>query len=812
MNNEFDIIIPDLRGTGRSSLLRCPSSLSVIACQKLLAQQFGIDTSLSGFSVNEMAADIIDMIQSIKKQGDVIYLYGLYFGSYIIDRILRIDPSITNAVVMDGVCTPPYCNATDTDVFFNSVGIQILTQCTKNSTKCRNTLGQSTDVVSKYLALQKEPSVNGVYKCGLSYDLIAFQNRSLSGMALLNPALKGSIPALISRSDRCSIYDATALAVITSQIQSYLAKSLDPLRSDIIHRHIVLSEFVSTSLSVDEANRFDDNAAFTTYSRSTLAKQLRDGWIPYNTTPLLPNNYTGPLLMLNGDMDPFNPLSRIYNASQLVVFSGIGFNTARHTPMRSNSSLHCAQMIISQFFASPNNSINATCVSEVVVPSYEDSSAFTADLWDGIFRRTSVDVSAGLFSAISCSILFFVTLLCLLCVIIFYNKQPVRSRFIAPYIGNVTVLVITAGNIYIGAAQWERLYPVYSSILRTITNALIAIAVLALFIQALRFYLLRYLYKTMGTTKNDYTKILKVLTSKITYAVIMCISIVFWFFLFGISLGVANSSWGNYNGDFNGNLTYLELAYALILLILLVILFIIDIFFISKTWKNPIFTFFVDDPLLFRLDTIFFLISYFFFIMYNILSQFFDGYLIFVLQFLAYTFAILFSGGTAVIAVFVRYIRGIADKASTTDILDRTQRLQVMVADPKGLELISTYARAEFSYENVAVVVDVKEELETYSAKTDPEKYAVLDRLVTTYLDRNSDMEVNVPGNVRQAVLALHGRMGVENTVGEGMAVLESLLSSCVITLCDTFTRYEDTKQCKEFWSYMKAANDIKIV
>jgi hypothetical protein len=344
----------------------------------------------------------------------------------------------------------------------------------------------------------------------------------------------------------------------------------------------------------------------------------------------------------------------------------------------------------------------------------------------------------------------------------------------------------------------------WGELLNAIGGALIMVTVVAFSMQSVRFYILRYLYQNMSTSPS-HTKqllLLKVLTSNITFVVVLVATVILWAGLYFLAYF--------YEGTFNA-ITYTEFACALVILITLLILFAIDLVFISKVCKNNFLNaFFVDDPLLFRVDTAMLLISFAFFILYNFLTGVVDSYTYNIFQLFAYGFGIMFSGGTVCIGVLVGYIRGIRPKQHS-DKLDKNERLAYMLQDAKGRELVSKYARAEFSYENVAIVIDLNEMLPTYSEKTDMEKYQLVDNVVNTYLDRTSTMEVNVPALVRQAVISLHQRQAVETTQGEGQRIMEELHNAAIVTLLDTYSRYEDTRECKHYWTLVKTASDLKI-
>ncbi len=56
--------------------------------------------SIAGFRTTEAAYDVIDFMKTMKAVGQTeIILYGVSYGTYLVNRILQLEPSLTDVNV-----------------------------------------------------------------------------------------------------------------------------------------------------------------------------------------------------------------------------------------------------------------------------------------------------------------------------------------------------------------------------------------------------------------------------------------------------------------------------------------------------------------------------------------------------------------------------------------------------------------------------------------------------------------------------------------------------------------------------------------
>lgn len=96
-DDEFDLVLPDHRGTGRSTLLACPGMQPIpgddtglktlLACREKLLQKYQ-KSGLAGFSTTDAAHDLAHFLNQTTKAGDEIIVYGVSYGTYCLFLIL----------------------------------------------------------------------------------------------------------------------------------------------------------------------------------------------------------------------------------------------------------------------------------------------------------------------------------------------------------------------------------------------------------------------------------------------------------------------------------------------------------------------------------------------------------------------------------------------------------------------------------------------------------------------------------------------------------------------------------------------------
>ncbi len=110
----YDLIIPDHRGTGRSSRI-CPEQEAVNSAEgtglagdewgPCIGAMYADVARTSAFSITEAAKDLSQLISQQRGQGQVL-LYGVSYGTQLALRMLQVAPVPLDGLVLDGLVPP----------------------------------------------------------------------------------------------------------------------------------------------------------------------------------------------------------------------------------------------------------------------------------------------------------------------------------------------------------------------------------------------------------------------------------------------------------------------------------------------------------------------------------------------------------------------------------------------------------------------------------------------------------------------------------------------------------------------------------
>ncbi|KAE9266479.1 hypothetical protein PR003_g32111, partial [Phytophthora rubi] len=150
LNGSSNVYTMDHRGTGRSTMLDCVAAQAqttaspkgrnidpteVAACAKSLSLKY---TEFTGFSVTSAATDLATLISKYTNGASTI-VYGVNYGTMLVERLMRLDPPEVTGYVMDGISSTPGV-ATDkfeyfseSEVNYGEVGDHFLGFCAEHS-------------------------------------------------------------------------------------------------------------------------------------------------------------------------------------------------------------------------------------------------------------------------------------------------------------------------------------------------------------------------------------------------------------------------------------------------------------------------------------------------------------------------------------------------------------------------------------------------------------------------------------------------------------------------------------------------------
>lgn len=462
----YDIIVPDHRGTGRSTPLQCTTTTTTTTDQEHL-QQGGRESlqecfeklkaewtegGLRGFSAQHAARDILHVMRLIRREAgqdsldEHIVLYGASYGTYVVNSVLRQDKDrLVKAVVADSlVAPPPTFNFVEWDNEYNVVGQEYLQRCDDNklcSSKMREVKGiinggDGEDGYPAQAALSSfyDKITSPSKACYAPTDL-GLVRRTLSSY-LADPDYREFILPLVYREQRCNAKDRVimdnwnfALGVF-NLLFPLAAEQGGPYREDApssvaLMRYIggiELSDHRTVSeryvkRAVDTSNplelQFADGTGYAMWNASKVARDMGIAFEP--SKGFAP--YTGPTLMLHGDLDPQTPLVQAKKWRERFSDEDdhwVEFPNGQHGAITTTLTIDgspCAMRIMAEFVVNsykgePSKELNTSCVGETISANMDFTGKhrpialdwFGGDLWDGgplLSNRNWVRIGVG---------------------------------------------------------------------------------------------------------------------------------------------------------------------------------------------------------------------------------------------------------------------------------------------------------------------------------------------------------------------------------------------------------------------------------
>eukprot|EP01084_Bolivina_argentea_P087764 158513_1 len=427
MEAQYDMYIPDHRGTGLSHPIQCPSNLLLAndlqGCINFMNNTYGND--IYHFSTYAASMDLgytIDLfIDSLTLYiPDDTIIYGISYGTYYLNTYLNIFDNQATAVILDGICPPDLCRIIDYDNNANNVGINFVNKCGDDEF-CRKQFDNNNPYESMQLLFNVlttdqscvtiELPITPVLKQVFFTLLTNFYNRIL-------------IPAVVYRMNRCNDNDKNALnyffnIMLTTNVTTNMTITLGA--------NILLSEMWngldSDDPGKDLSELLDEENGY--YISSGISVNYRLWWDIWNRYP--PNeqvygqyaNPSIPMLLLNGNLDPQTPdtwaihsaeqynanindnmpneLNRYYytfpNTPHFVMFRSPIINSTQESQITGDNLETCGFWIMKSFINRDNNWIpNDSCIDWIEKIDWSGSNNIsklltmelfgTDDLWD----------------------------------------------------------------------------------------------------------------------------------------------------------------------------------------------------------------------------------------------------------------------------------------------------------------------------------------------------------------------------------------------------------------------------------------------
>lgn len=366
----LELLVPDHRGTGDSTWLGCTASAGgkggsaevdaeeVAACAAELAGKYGPD-GLAAFSTTQAARDLALAIGAAGSADVPVFVYGVSYGTYWAHRYLQLHPGQAKGVILDSICPPAVCKLLTFDKNFDDVARQILKRCAADS-QCAKYMGSNP--VAKAEATLAKLS-NGhcpqLQKLGLDRQGL----RRVLASFTADQHVRGFLPAVIHRIDRCEAKDIQALSHLLEMMGEVEALPLDKEFSAVLHHNVGYSELYAPSpMPTEQQVAAWREQAIASPDATANSFGLQALWPKYavgQDSSQWAGNQT-PVLMLQGGLDPQTPLAwgqdlaahLTGSAQRLKIIQDSAHGVLFGSPWNQGEG-DCALELMNQFLASP---------------------------------------------------------------------------------------------------------------------------------------------------------------------------------------------------------------------------------------------------------------------------------------------------------------------------------------------------------------------------------------------------------------------------------------------------------------------------
>ncbi len=398
---DVEVLAIDHRGVGGSVPLDCPEQESASSvegagiaevewadCVSSLRSILG--ARLDQLTTTNSARDLGVAVERLRRPGVPVFVYGISYGSYVVLRYLKYFPDQPSDVVVEGI-VPPDLGFDGYDSAMNEKAKELFELC-RRDTKCVARLGPDPWATAASVVA----SIDGGHCPALGLDTDGA--RAFLGGYLAHPGIRDYLPLLVYRMQRCNARDVAALAKFYATLSAFGVSFKDGKTVTLpAFFHVALSEmWPEKGLPFAEVEEAWRKTVMST-GLSVRVAARRDGWPVYSRASIdtkLPA-YAGPLLMLQGRLDPAAPVeaaARLRDAYTSPNQAWVEFPYGAHavysgTPMPDGTD--CGEKILFQFIDHPDAPIDTSCTAATVPPGFGGSPSQNVELlgvtegWDG---------------------------------------------------------------------------------------------------------------------------------------------------------------------------------------------------------------------------------------------------------------------------------------------------------------------------------------------------------------------------------------------------------------------------------------------
>lgn len=383
---DVDYYMPDHRGTGQSSRIGCPKeeaptsdggiSITDAEWPSCLADMKAREGArLAQFNVTNAANDVGVMIERARTPGQPVFVMGISYGTYLAHRYLQLYPSQADGVIFDSLC-PTGCNLARQDQDANEAMQDFMGACAAD-TKCKEKLGP--DPWARAVALSAKLKAGHCAAIAAPGVSNAALFRRAFGQLLMNPQLRGYIPSMVYRLDRCDAGDVPALKVLVEQLTQEPPPSLEMKKWGwAVSQNIALSELWEKP-SPSRAQLAEWREGVASRDVTTLFEPVADTWPRYEPDAYATTwaDSAAPRLVLQGGLDPATLLRKARAAKPHFSQPNhywVEIPTAGHTTFVTSATTEkrsCGTQIFMSFMDNPKVAPDTSCLAKLAPLSFD---------------------------------------------------------------------------------------------------------------------------------------------------------------------------------------------------------------------------------------------------------------------------------------------------------------------------------------------------------------------------------------------------------------------------------------------------------
>lgn len=365
----FELVVPSHRGTAYGTTLSCQNTPDLRSCVTQLQATWG--PSLRHFDTHAAAQDLLRLAQAYLPQKGPALLFGGSYGTIWVQRVLAAAPELFDAALMDSAGDLGG-NFEQVDLRAQHAGERALGLCAQSPGCARHFVDGVAATLRRVVELERS-GLGCLSKIHRSWEeLQGLMYRLLSGTderVLIAP--------LVHRIDRCDEDDQRVLDHALSAKRSG-ASSVTGAFNLLVNLTVIYRELYQSSVPASDLLETGEGLLFGGGAMKVLAK--RRSWFPKDferKRPALNPQYTGPLHIVQGSLDPLSApetIPELRKRWHRAAIDALELPFAGHASPRftkRDDQILCSAQWLSAFLQNPAAPLDPKCMQGVAAPDWE---------------------------------------------------------------------------------------------------------------------------------------------------------------------------------------------------------------------------------------------------------------------------------------------------------------------------------------------------------------------------------------------------------------------------------------------------------